>query len=258
MGILNVTPDSFSDGGHYTDVDKAVEHAIGMVRDGADVIDVGGESTRPGAKPISLEEELSRVIPVIEKLSKKIDVPISIDTYKAEVARQAVEAGATIINDVWAGKKDQDMYRVMGNSNTSVILMHNRVSTMENDDAENILEEVMDELKDVIQLAIEAGVKKKNIIIDPGIGFAKTLSQNIEIIKNIDELKKLGYPVLLAASKKRTIRGLSQTEELSRLGAGTLATTCYAYTKGVDFVRVHDVAENKIAITVLKNLTEVR
>jgi len=257
MGILNVTPDSFSDGGKYIDIDKAVKHAIKMVQDGADIIDVGGESTRPGATPISIEEEITRVIPVIERLSEVIDVTISIDTYKAHVAKAAVKAGATMINDVWAGGRDSDMPCIMAESNVPIILMHNRTPEMKNEHLDNITDEVTAELQESIDRTISAGVKKKQIIIDPGIGFGKTLEQNIELIKNIQRLKKLGFPVMLAASKKRTIRGLAGSDDPLLLSIGTVATTCHAYLKGVDYVRVHDVRENKAAINVMMGLGNV-
>jgi len=254
MGILNITPDSFSDGGKYINVDKALEHTIQMIQNGADIIDIGGESTRPGAIPVSIEEELARVIPVISRLSKVPDIAISIDTYKAHVAEAAIKAGATMINDVWAGKQDPNMLQVMAEANVPVILMHNRTPEMQNDGLDDIIREVLVELQESIDLALSAGVKKEHIIIDPGIGFGKTLEQNIELIKNIHQLKKLGFPVMLAASKKRTIRGLAKTDDSDLLGVGTIATTCHAYTQGVDYVRVHDVKENKIAINVMKDL----
>ena len=254
MGILNVTPDSFSDGGKYINVEKAVAQGVKMVEEGADIIDIGGESTRPGAKPVNAKEELARVIPVIKELSKIITVPISIDTYKSQVAMSAIEAGATIINDVWAAQKDPHMLQVMANANVPVILMHNRSPEKENDNLLNIVEKVLEELNHTITLALEKGVKRQHIIIDPGIGFGKSLAQNITLIQQIDQLKCLGYPVMLAASKKRTIKALAQVDDPYLLGVGTMGVTCHAYLKGVDYVRVHDVLENKIAINVLKNL----
>ena len=253
MGILNVTPDSFSDGGQYIDVDKAVAHALQMVQDSADIIDVGGESTRPGAKPVSIDDELQRVIPVIQRLAKEITVPISIDTYKAEVARQAVASGATIINDVTGAKFDPEMPQVMADGGAKVILMHNRPHGQENDSSD-IFAEVISQLQSSIDLILQAGVKKENIIVDPGIGFGKTFEQNVELIKNIHHLKTMGYPVMLAASKKRTIRALTQHDDPISLSIGTIATTCYAYNKGIDYVRVHDVKENKVALDVMKHL----
>jgi len=255
MGILNITPDSFSDGGKYVNTEKAVDHAIQMIQNGADIIDIGGESTRPGATPVSLEEELTRVIPVIKGLREnKVDVAISIDTYKAQVARKAIKAGATMINDVWAGGFDPEMPQAMAAANVPVILMHNRTPEMENKGLINITKEVAAELQESIDLVLSAGVKKEHIIIDPGIGFGKTLEQNIELIKNIHHLKNLGFPIMLAASKKRTIRGLAKTDNPDMLGIGTIVTTCHAYTQDIDYVRVHDVKENKIAIQVMENL----
>jgi dihydropteroate synthase len=186
MGILNVTPDSFSDGGQFVDIEKAVAHAKQMVADGADIIDVGGESTRPNAEIVSIEEELSRVIPVIKRLSEEINVPISIDTYKAEVARQAVKAGATIINDVGGAKMDPEMPRVMAKSGVKVILMHNHPHGQE-DGSYQIFEKVITELQESINLVLAAGVKPENIIVDPGIGFGKTPEQNIQLIQQIGE-----------------------------------------------------------------------
>lgn len=262
MGILNVTPDSFSDGGKYIDIDKAIEQAKKMIQNGADIIDIGGESTRPGATPISLEEELARVIPVIRALRQVTDIPISIDTYKAEVAHLAVKSGATIINDVWAGRKDPHMFQMMASANVPVILMHNRTPDEENENLCTIVEQVKKELTVTIHQALQAGIKNEQIIIDPGIGFGKTLAQNIQLIKHVDSLKELGYPVMLAASKKRTIRALGEVENPELVGIGTVATTCHgtvaitchAYLNGIDYIRVHDVAENKTAINVLKNL----
>lgn len=258
MGILNITPDSFSDGGRYLAVDKAVNHAIQMVQAGADIIDIGGESTRPNATPISKEEELARVIPVISRLVSFADVAISIDTYKAHVAEAAVQAGATIINDVWAGRHDPEMPHIMAKANIPVILMHNRTPEMENERIDNIIDQVLAELQESIDLVLSAGVKNEHIIVDPGIGFGKSLEQNIELIKNIHQLKILGYPVMLAASKKRTIRGLTSSNDSRSLSIGTVATTCHAYAKGIDYVRVHDVKENKIAIDVMKGLRRKR
>ena len=253
MGILNVTPDSFSDGGEFVDIEKAVDHAKRLVADGADIIDVGGESTRPGAERVSLEDELQRVIPVIKRLATEIDIPISIDTYKAEVARQAVAAGATIINDVGGAKLDPDMLKVMAESGAKVILMHNRPHGEEKE-CFDIIKQVKEELQSSIDLVLTAGVKPENIIIDPGIGFGKTPQQNIELIRDIDQLKVLGFPILLATSKKRVVRTLAEIDDPLSAEVGTVATTIYAYTKGVDMIRVHDVKQNKMALNVLVNL----
>jgi len=251
MGILNVTPDSFSDGGKYIDIEKAIAHAKQMVADGADIIDVGGESTRPGATLISQEEELMRVIPVIKELSKIINVPISIDTYKAEVARQAIQAGATIINDIGGAKSDPDMPHIMAESGAQVILMHYAPHT----EAGQIdATDIHLQLKESIDLVTAAGVLQDKIIIDPGIGFGKTMAQNMTLIQNIKDFKTLGYPVMLATSKKRAIRELAQTADPDLLGIGTVATTCHAFIQGIDYVRVHHVKENKIAIQVMAAL----
>jgi len=254
IGILNVNPDSFSDGGKYVDIEKAVAHAKQMVADGADIIDIGGESTKPGADPVSIEEELARVIPVIKRLKEEMDVPISIDTYKAEVARQAVVTGASMINDVGGAKFDPDMPKVMAELGVKVILMHNRPLS-DFGVYENLILDVKQEFKASIDLVLQAGVKDEKIILDPGIGFAKTIDQNIELMRNLSELQTLGYPLLLGVSKKGTLRELMEDDEKSLLGIGTIAATCYAYTQGIDYIRVHDVKENKRAIQVMKNLS---
>jgi len=256
MGILNVTPDSFSDGGNYVDIEKAVAHGKQMVIDGADMIDIGGESTRPGARAVTLEEELARVIPVIKRLKAEIDIPISVDTYKAEVARQAVEAGASVINDISGAKLDLNMPKVMAESGAQVILMHNRPHSEEGEIVQ-LHEEVIAELKASIELVTRAGVSPDKIMADPGIGFGKTMVQNAEILKNIDHYHdSLGVPILLGVSKKRTVRALMESDDVDMLTTGTVATTCYAYTKGVSYIRVHDVKENKLAINVMENLKE--
>lgn len=254
MGILNVTPDSFSDGGKYVDLDKAVSHAMQMVADGADIIDVGGESTRPGAAPVTLVEELARVIPVIKRLKEEIAVPISIDTYKAEVARLAVKAGASIINDVGGAKLDANMPKVMADSGARVILMHNKAHTKEGE-IKQLHDEVISELKESIDLVTQAGVDADKIVIDPGLGFGKSMEQNAQILRNIDLYRdSLALPILLGVSKKRVVQTLMESAEIEMLSVGTVATTCYAYTLGINYIRVHDVKENKIAINTMKNL----
>lgn len=239
MGILNVTPDSFSDGGNYNQVDRALEHARQMVAEGADIIDIGGESTRPGHEPVGLDEELSRVIPVIEALVHEVDVPLSIDTYKAEVARQAVQAGASIINDVWAGKADPAMPHVMAEADVPVILMHNR----DNMNYNCFVDDMLNDMRDCIERAKQAGVKDQHIILDPGIGFAKTYEHNLEMMYHLDRLVELGYPVLLATSRKRFIGealgGVPVTERVE----GTGATVALGIERGCHIVRVHDVKE---------------
>lgn len=255
MGILNVTPDSFSDGGRYETIDEIVKKAHQMVAQGADIIDIGGESTRPGSNVVSMEDELSRVIPVIERLSKELDVPISIDTYKAEVARRAVLAGAQIINDIGGGKFDPDMPKVMAESGAYVILMHNRMPdltktncitaiTGELTNYSDIVEEVMSELQECVNLVKAAGVEDDKIILDPGIGFAKTVDGNIELMRRIGELHALGYPLLLGVSKKGSIGYLLGGLDVNNRFEGTMAATCFAVSQKVKIIRVHDVLEN--------------
>ena len=254
MGILNITPDSFSDGGSYVDIEKAIAYAKQMVADGADIIDVGGESTRPGATRITLEEELARVIPVIKQLKEEIDIPISIDTYKAEVAHQAALSGASIINDIGGAKLDPNMPKVMAESGALVILMHYK-SHSEAGKIKHLHEEIINELKESVKLVTSAGVTEGNIIIDPGIGFGKLMEQNKDLLQNINKYQEsLKLPILLGISKKRIVHELMESDDLKMLSTGTIATTCYAYTKGVSYIRVHDVKANRLAINVMKNL----
>ena len=236
MGILNATPDSFSDGGKYNEVELAIQHAKKLIADGAKIIDVGGESTRPGAEKVDEEEEIKRVIPIIRALSNEIDVPISIDTYKSEVARQAVEAGATIINDVWGAKKDPRIVEVAASYQVPICLMHNRT----NENYYSLMSDLMCDLVESIQIAKSAGVKDEMIILDPGIGFAKTAKQNLEVMNQLEQIKSLDYPVLLGTSRKRFIGQVLGTEVDERM-EGTGATVCLGITKGCEIVRVHDV-----------------
>jgi dihydropteroate synthase len=236
MGIVNVTPDSFSDGGRFYDIDRAVEHAKRLVADGADIIDIGGESTRPGAEKVSLEEELRRVIPVVKAVVQEIDVPISIDTYKAEVAKQAIEAGAHIINDVWGAKADAKMAEVAAFYDVPIILMHNRHDLQYRD----LISDMISDLMESVAIAKRAGVKDENIILDPGIGFAKTVEHNLEIMRRLDEFAKLGYPLLLGTSRKRFIGHVLDLPVNERV-EGTGATVCLGIVKGAHIVRVHDV-----------------
>ena len=201
MGILNVTPDSFSDGGSYVDIDRAISRAKEMVENGADIIDIGGESTRPGYQRISDQEEIERVVPVIERLSKEIEVPISIDTYKAEVAKHAVEAGATIINDIWGAKAQPEIAKVAAVYNVPIILMHNR----KDHDYDQIIPDMIADLMESVKIAKDAGVTDEKIILDPGIGFAKTMEDNLMVMRHLDSIVQLGYPVLLATSRKSFI-----------------------------------------------------
>jgi dihydropteroate synthase len=237
MGILNVTPDSFSDGGNYNNIEKALEHARQMVQEGVDIIDIGGESTRPGHDPVSLEEELTRVIPVVERLTREVNVPLSIDTYKAEVARQAIAAGAHIINDVWGAKADPDMPRVMADANVPVILMHNRTDKNYTSFIDNVLQDV----KESIDLVKAAGVQDHHIILDPGIGFAKTYEHNLEMMYHMDKLVALGYPVLLGTSRKSFIGKTLGDVPVTERTYGTAATVALGIERGCRIVRVHDV-----------------
>ncbi|MBJ9993371.1 MULTISPECIES: dihydropteroate synthase [Paenibacillus] len=241
MGILNVTPDSFSDGGRYVDPDTAVRHALKMMLDGADLIDIGGESTRPGYTPVSAEEELARVIPVIEAIHKAAPhIPISIDTYKAEVARQAILAGAHIINDIWGGKGDPDMLKVAAELGCPIILMHNRHDM----DYTDFVEDVVADLKESVRLALAAGVRPEHIILDPGIGFAKNGEHNLKLMTQLDRLNQIGYPVLLATSRKRFIRSVLDLP-VDDLVEGTAATVAFGIAQGCQLVRVHDVKSIK-------------
>lgn len=241
MGILNVTPDSFSDGGSYTTVEKAVEQAKRMELEGADIIDVGGESTRPDHEPISVEEELNRVIPVIKKLKDEINIPVSIDTYKAKTAAAAIEAGADIINDIWGAKKDPDMASVAAKYDVPIILMHNR----DNMNYTDLITDMINDLQESITMVKEAGVKDEQIIIDPGIGdFSKTIDHNYIVMNRLEEFRtKLPYPLLLATSRKRFITKVLDIPPQERDNA-TGATTCLGIVKGANIVRVHDVKRN--------------
>lgn len=238
MGILNVTPDSFSDGGRYNRVDAALRHAGEMLEAGADIIDIGGESTRPGHQPVGQEEELERVLPVIEALRGELpQVPISVDTYKAEVARQALEAGAHIINDIWGCKKEPEMAHVAARYGCPLILMHNRPERR----YDRFVEEVKADLLASVALAKAAGVKDDQIWLDPGIGFAKTGEDNLVLMSHLDELCALGYPVLLGTSRKKFIRDTLQLP-VDDVVEGTAATVALGIAQGCQIVRVHDVA----------------
>ncbi|MBS4201507.1 dihydropteroate synthase [Bacillus sp. FJAT-49732] len=238
MGILNATPDSFSDGGRYNSVEIAVQHAVQMIADGADIIDIGGESTRPGHEPVSVEEEIARVVPVIEAVAANGTVPISIDTYKAETAKRAIEAGASIVNDIWGAKKDPDIARVAADFKVPIILMHNR----DNRNYDSFIRDVLNDLYESISIAKKAGVADDQIILDPGIGFAKDYEENIEMMANLDKLVGLGYPVLLATSRKRMI-GTALDLPVEERMEGTGATVCFGIQKGCHIMRVHDVKE---------------
>jgi dihydropteroate synthase len=240
MGILNVTPDSFSDGGRYSVIEKAISHAHQMIDEGADIIDVGGESTRPGTTAaLPQEQEINRIIPVIERLARETDIPLSVDTYKAKTAELAIKAGAHMINDVWGLKKDPQMAQVVASCKVPVCIMHNRGNTV----YENLMKEILLDLEESIELALKAGVCEDKIILDPGIGFGKTWEQNLEVMGKLEMLKTLGYPILLGASRKSFIGKTLNLEVQDRL-EGTLAVTSIGIMKGVNIVRVHDVLQN--------------
>jgi len=258
MGILNVTPDSFSDGSDFDSVHKAVKHAIQMQDEGADIIDIGGESTRPGALAVSAEKELKRVVPVIKALSGKIDVPLSIDTYKSEVARKALELGVSMINDVTALQGDKKLVNVVSSYDVPLCLMHmkgNPRDMQKNPDYSDVVSEIKSFLKERAEYAIFNDVRKENIIVDPGLGFGKRtgrgIEDNCEILKRLSELKELGYPILVGASRKAFIGNVCDGEKQlppeERLG-GSLAAAVVATINGANILRVHDVAETKKCI----------
>lgn len=239
MGILNITPDSFSDGGSYTSVCNAVKQAEEMQQLGADIIDIGGESTRPNHDPVSLDEELNRVIPVIKAMRESINVPISIDTYKAEVAKQAIEAGAEIINDVWGAKREPEIAKVAADYQVPIILMHNRT----NMNYTSLIDDMKKDLAESIDIALQAGVTKEKIILDPGVGFAKTAADNLVVMNNLEQFLTLGYPILLGTSRKTFIGKILDVPADER-DIGTGATTCLGIAKGAQIVRVHNVKVN--------------
>ena len=247
MGILNVTPDSFSDGGKYNGMDQAMEHARQMVEDGADIIDVGGESTRPGHIMITDEEEIARVTPIIEKLKKEFDVPISIDTYKSKVAEAAVQAGADLVNDIWGLKYDKKIAGVIAKHNVACCLMHNRNEAI----YQNFLEDMVADMKECVAIAHKAGVPDDKIMLDPGVGFGKTYEQNLEAINHVDVLQELGLPILLGTSRKSVI-GNTLDLPVDQRVEGTLATTVIGMLRGCSFVRVHDIKENHRIIQMTK------
>ncbi len=243
MGILNVTPDSFSDGGRYNALDKALEHAQKMVDEGVAILDIGGESTHPGYTMISDEEEIDRVLPVIERVKKEIDIPVSVDTYKSGVAAAALDAGADMINDIWGLKYDPHMAEVIAKSGAACCLMHNRKEAV----YDHFLDDCLQDLQESLDIASRAGIRRSRIILDPGIGFAKDLGQNLKIMKNLDRFHELGLPLLLGASRKSMI-GLTLGTPVDQRLEGTLVTTVLAVQSRYSFVRVHDVLENKRAI----------
>jgi dihydropteroate synthase len=257
MGIVNVTPDSFSDGGRFLDRDKAALQALKLADEGADIIDIGGESSRPGAERVTVEEELSRVMPVIEAISRKIDIPVSIDTTKSEVASRALDAGASIVNDISALRFDEKIGTVAAEHEAYLILMHMRGTpdTMQKDTKyADIIGEISAFLNSAAQKAIGMGVSPEKIILDPGIGFGKSVDGNFTILKNLHRFLVLGYPLMVGVSRKSFIGKILNLETGERL-EGSLAAACYAVLNGADIVRVHDVAATKKALTVLEHIT---
>lgn len=236
MGVLNLTPDSFSGDGLGGDVEAALAKARRLVEEGADILDVGGESTRPDSSPIAVDEELRRVMPVVERLAAELGVPLSIDTYKSEVARRAVEAGVRMINDVWGLRRDPKLAQVAAEAGVPIVIVANQRETT----YRQIMPEVMDSLRRGMKLALDAGVAWENIIVDPGIGFGKTLEGNLELMRRLGELRALGRPILLGTSRKSMI-GLVLNLPLDQRAEGSAATVALGIANGADMVRVHDV-----------------
>lgn len=250
MGILNVTPDSFSDGGRHNDLEAALTHTEKMINEGAAIIDVGGESTRPGHVQITEEEEIDRVCSVISRIKAEFDVPVSIDTYKSRVAEAAISSGADLVNDIWGLKYDSNMGRVIANSKLPCCLMHNREVPAAK---EEYFEAVINDMQEIIALSKEAGIEKDKIILDPGVGFGKTYEQNLEILAGKNFYMPKGYPVLLGTSRKSVI-GLTLDLPVSERVEGTLVTTVLAVMNKCMFVRVHDVKENYRAVKMMERI----
>lgn len=238
MGILNITPDSFSDGGKYNNVDSAVKRAIEMVEDGADIIDIGGESTRPGHEPIDVFEEINRVVPVIESLAKEIGVPVSIDTSKALVAEKALQAGAHIVNDQWGLQRDPAIAEIVSRYGAGIVMMHNQNEKV----YEDLMSDIIGFLRKSIKLAESAGIKRVNMAIDPGVGFGKTLEHNLGVIRRLSDLNSLNLPILLGTSRKSLIGNVLNLPVNERI-EGTAATVVLGIAGGADIIRVHDVKE---------------
>ena len=253
MGILNVTPDSFSDGGRFFQTEKAIEQGIAMAQDGADIIDVGGESTRPYSKRISASEETDRVIPVIQTLSKELKIPISIDTCKAKVARQALQVGASMINEISSLRFDPDMISIAAGAEVPVILMHMKGvpgDMQDNPTYDNLIPEILDFLKDAMDRAVSGGIRKDMIIVDPGIGFGKTFDHNLEIIKELSQFSSLERPIILGTSRKAFI-GHILDKDADENDTGTIATIVAGVINGAHIVRVHDVKKTLEAVKVI-------
>ena len=258
MGIVNITPDSFSDGGLYFDKKKALSHILKLIEQGADILDIGGESTRPNAKPVSLAQELDRVIPIIEKVRKITDIPISIDTSKSAVMYEAVSSGANMINDVFALKKDKSL-ETATKLDVPVCLMHmqNNPQNMQNNPKyDNTVDDIMSFFKKRINICIKAGIKRKNIVIDPGFGFGKTFEHNKTLFKNLDKFSFFDLPILVGVSRKSTLQKLLINNDKNNLLLANISTAILAFIKGVKIIRVHDVAATKQALNIFNNLYE--
>lgn len=247
MGILNVTPDSFSDGGRFNSLDSAMYQAEKLIKDGADILDVGGESTRPGHDKVSEEEEIERICQVIDRLAIGFDIPISVDTYKAGVAKAGIQVGADMINDIWGLQWDSRMAQVIAGSNVACCLMHNRKENNYSD----LMSDVKSDLQASIDIARAAGIDESKIIIDPGIGFAKDLDQNLLVLKNLEQLRELGYPILLGTSRKSMI-GLTLDLPVDEREEGTIATSVLGLMAGCSIFRVHDVQKNLRALRMVE------
>ena len=251
MGILNLTPDSFSDGGKWVEKDSALYRVEAMLEEGMDILDIGGESTRPGFTKISAKEEIERVVPVIEAVKERFDVPVSLDTYKAEVARAGIKVGVDLINDIWGLKEDPDMAMLIAESGVACCLMHNRKKA----EYAELLPDMVADLQESVELALDAGIPKEKIILDPGIGFGKAYVDNLQVLGAMDTFKQLGYPLLLGTSRKSVI-GLTLDLPVDERLEGTLVTTVLAVQQGYSFVRVHDIKENVRAIRMAEAIRE--
>ena len=243
MGILNVTPDSFSDGGKYQSVDLALKQAERMIEEGAAILDIGGESTRPGHKKITDQEEIERVVPVIEAVKKNFDIAVSLDTYKYEVSKAGIAAGADMINDIWGLKWDERLAPLLAKEDVACCLMHNR----DNQEYTNFIEDFCSDMEETLAIAKKAGIRDERIILDPGVGFGKTYEMNLETMNHLELFQHLGFPVLLGTSRKSMI-GLTLDLPVDQRVEGTLATSVIGVMKGCAFVRVHDIKENKRVI----------
>ena len=265
MGILNVTPDSFSDGGRYNNIDAALSHTEQMIADGADIIDIGGESSRPGFKMVGHDKEVKRIIPVITEIKKRYDIPVSVDTFHPAVAKEAAEHGADMINDIWGLKYYEDgigMAQIIKETDTSVCIMHNSNITekAESNNKKNLskgLSVIISDLQESIDIAKENGICDDRIMIDPGVGFAKDYHMNMAAVANADRLKELGYPVLLGTSNKSLI-GITLDMPVNERLEGTLATSVLAVLCGCSFIRVHDVKNNKRVVRMTEALLDYR